>query len=449
MFLKKDRKYIYKEKVLFLIMTYELHSYNDNLIQFEYSSFTYEEPNVILELYRGKLFSSIIKDFINVSTTIFGTKIFSVKKSFPRTLTNLLSSWMFTLYASENFDPSVDSFLPNNYTEVQSLTRTLEDLVKYDDTLTNTDQLINKLKTSLINIYTETHKALSGYKKSNFFKDSKYKYSVFKKKIEQTRDNDKYIFYKFFVKFEFEIKDKRLINILDNLLIPEDEYNKLEKNYNDNLCKIPPLKKVKMDDLIWIILFRYQLLGSNNHQLGVKNDIMMNMKKHYNLGFECFASAINCTFNKYCSVYYDVEKYFGSVGSFYNLTPKTGTFGVNPPYQKDIIETTLNRVLGFLSEADNDSNKLSFIITIPIWDKEGKKHFDNDLPQQNIDYGDFEIVKESKYHKITRMISKENFTYIDHNFKLFKNKTIQNTYVIILSTDNELDVGHLMGYDFN
>ena len=112
----------------------------------------------------------------------------------------------------------------------------------------------------------------------------------------------------------------------------------------------------------------------------------------------------------------------------------------------------MTKLIGFLSEAETDKNKLSFIITIPIWDKEGKKHFNNDLPQQNIDYGDFAIintVKESKYHKITRMISKEHFTYIDHNFKLFKNKTIQNTYVIILSTDDELDVGHLMAYDFS
>ena len=57
----------------------------------------------------------------------------------------------------------------------------------------------------------------------------------------------------------------------------------------------------------------------------------------------------------------------------------------------------------------------------------------------NINYGDFEIIneiKESKFFKGLRMISKEKFTYIDHNFGLYKNKTIQDTYIIILSNTN-------------
>jgi hypothetical protein len=179
---------------------------------------------------------------------------------------------------------------------------------------------------------------------------------------------------------------------------------------------------------------------------------MQQMNQNYNLNFECFASAINCTFKNFCSVYQDVEQYFGSVGSFYNLIPKKGTFGMNPPYQKDIIETALTKAIGFLTEAKENNNELTFIITIPIWDLDGKKNFTNDLPQQNIDYGDFEIikkVKDSEFHRITRMIAKENFTYIDHNFKLAKNKTIQNTYVIILSTNEKIDTGYLMAYDFN
>ena len=47
------------------------------------------------------------------------------------------------------------------------------------------------------------------------------------------------------------------------------------------------------------------------------------------------------------------------------------------------------------------------------------------------------------------MVAKENFTYIDHNFKLSKNKTIQNTYVIILSTNKKLDTKKILDYDFN
>ena len=425
-----------------------MHSYNDNQIELEYSCIKTQELDLILELYRGKLFCHIIKEFINDATKILGTKIFSIKKSFPRTLTNLLSSWMFNLYASENFNPLLDPFLPNNFNEIDTLRATLKDLVKYDETITNSEKLIETLLSKLKKCFNEQLILLGSYKKSSYYLDNKNKYNITKKQIVQEREGVNFTFYKYQINIKFEIKDKRLNNILDNLLIPIDEFDKLKKNYSG--------KDSLFNDLIWAILFRYQLLGSNNHQLGVKSDIMSKMNTNYNLNFECFASAINSTFKHYCSIYYDVEKYFGSFGSFYNLMPIKGTFGLNPPYQKEIIEMALNKALESLEEAKKKSLELTFIITIPIWDEEGKKvmkqTFNNDLPQQNIDYGDFDIigkVKSSEFHKITRMIPKENFTYIDHNFKLFKNKTIQNTYVIIISSKEDLDTNVLMTYDFS
>lgn len=425
-----------------------MHSYNDNQIELEYSCPQSQELDLILELYRGKLFCHIIKEFINDATKILGTKIFSIKKSFPRTLTNLLSSWMFNLYASEKFNSLLDPFLPNNFNEINTLRGTLKDLVKYDETITSADELIEILLNKLKKCFNDQLILLNNYKKSTYYLDNKNKYNITKKQIIQQREGTDFSFYKYQIHIKFDIKDKRLNNILDNLLMPVDEFTKLKKNYSG--------KESMFNDLIWAILFRYQLLGSNNHQLGVKSDIMSKMNANYNLNFECFASAINSTFNHYCSIYYDIEKYFGSFGSFYNLTPIKGTFGLNPPYQKEIIEMALNKALESLEEAKKNSLDLTFIITIPIWDEEGKKimkqNFNNDLPQQNIDYGDFDIigkVKSSEFHKTTRMIPKENFTYIDHNFKLFKNKTIQNTYVIIISSKQDLDTNVLMTYDFS
>ena len=87
-------------------------------------------------------------------------------------------------------------------------------------------------------------------------------------------------------------------------------------------------------------------------------------------------------------------------------------------------------------------------MTIPIWDKEGQEI----LNQQNkIDYGDFNIIKDiksSEYFINLRIISKEHFTYLDHNFKLYKNKTIQNTYIIMMSTDKTIDFTFINNYNF-
>ena len=158
------------------------------------------------------------------------------------------------------------------------------------------------------------------------------------------------------------------------------------------------------------------------------------------------------TFNKYCSIYYDLEKYFGSQGNFFNFTPSHGTYFFNPPYQKHIINKAINKVFNYLDNAQG-CNNLTFIITIPIWDLEGQTQMKEIYGGVNIliSYGDFDIInkiKISKYFKGLRMVPKEEFTYLDHNFKLYKNKTIQNTYIIILSNKN-IDLKYLNNYNFN
>jgi hypothetical protein len=95
---------------------------------------------------------------------------------------------------------------------------------------------------------------------------------------------------------------------------------------------------------------------------------------------------------------------------------------------------------------DNVNNKLSFILTIPIWDLTGKKIMKYRHPEktkiEELYYGEFDIIKiiiNSKYFKQKLMISKNDFTYLDHNFNLYKNSTIQNTYIFVLSNDSSKD----------
>ena len=151
-------------------------------------------------------------------------------------------------------------------------------------------------------------------------------------------------------------------------------------------------------------------------------------------------SSINSTFDDYCSIYYDVEKYFGSKGNFFNLVPLEGTFGFNPPYQKNVMDSGIFRLLDLLDLATKSKNDLTFIITIRIWDKIGRKIMKYSYPEKLktpvIEYDDFEGIQEifkSKYFKTKLMIPKDKFTYLDHNFHLYKNVTIQHTYILVLS----------------
>ena len=77
--------------------------------------------------------------------------------------------------------------------------------------------------------------------------------------IKQKRDDLNVIFYKFVLKNNNYLFNNRLDNILNNIIIPINEYNNMKLKFTGS--------KEKLDEYIWIILFRYQLLGSNNNQI--------------------------------------------------------------------------------------------------------------------------------------------------------------------------------------
>ena len=400
-----------------------MHNENYNINTVSSNIYNIDEPSPILELYRGKCYNFIINTFIYLCISNFGKKIFTFKKSYPRTITNLLSSWFFILYSKYNFDQ--DPFFPSNYENTDPLKKTLIDFSKYDPTINDSELKINQILIKLKAAIKKSIESIEGYKKGDYYKNKKNNYIIKKQNFNQSDTT----FIKLIIIYPFTIKDKRLNNIIKNIILPINVYDKLVSLYTG------PSKK--RDEYIWILVFRYQLLGSNNNQLGVLPQILNKMNNDFGLNFELFASSINCTFKNYCSLYYDIEKYFGSHGSFFNIQLKDGTYSFNPPYQRDIIEMGINKIFNLLKA---EENKLTFIITIPIWDTKGKNIMDilypNDKTMNQIDYGDFEIINEiinNKYFKAKRLIGKNNFTYLDHNFNLYKNITIQHTYILIIS----------------
>jgi hypothetical protein len=90
-------------------------------------------------------------------------------------------------------------------------------------------------------------------------------------------------------------------------------------------------------------------------------------------------------------MFYDIERYFGSQGNFFDLTLQQGIYWCNPPYDNTIMEKMAEKVLSYIS------NNIALVITIPIWDDKTK---DN--------------IKKYDYKNIIRNLNK------DHNYKLFQ-----------------------------
>lgn len=400
------------------------------------------EINLDKELFRGELYCHLLKQFTKSCLQNLNEKIFSHKKNYTRTITNLLASWFFTLY--QEYDFSFDEFFPSNYKNNDELIKKiLKDYCSLDDVI-DLDIKIYNIINDLYKCYEDTLEKLEKYiKKSNNI-------IVYKNETSHERNNKKILFYNFNISYIGFTMCNKLNNIINNIMIPVEQYNEMKNRYN-NLDSQDNIDYNQMDTIIWIILFRYQLLSSNNNQLAVIPSIYNKMITDFNLSVECFASAINSSLDYFCSIYYDVEKHFGSIGNFFNIEPIRGVYSFNPPYQYDVIS---NGILKIITHMEKTKEKLTFIITIPIWDNEGKQiMLDNNMENNNniIKYDDFEImnvIRKSQYFRGLRMISKDDFTYMDHNFYLFKNKTIQNTYVIIMSNYENNYIDKINLYNF-
>jgi hypothetical protein len=410
----------------------------DKYLEFLYNEKNTPDYNIILELYRGKLYIDILNNFIMLCTSKLGYNIFNIKKSYRRTLSNILSSWMFSLYS--DYDFIFDSFFPNNFNNHKDKLKII--LLNFCQNNKESEEknkkTINSIIQSLIKNFKINLSKLTKYKEEiNIYYTYKISTSNFIKKDLQ--------YIKFNIFTNINIFNNHMNNILNNIIIPINNYNKIKTKYTNNNTT-----NNNFNELLWILIFRYNLLSSNNYQLSLLPNIFKRLEGKINLQFESFSSALNFNLNYYCSIYYDIEKYFGSYGNFFDLIPISGVYNFNPPFQKDIIEEGINRIILYLSKAVINNKKLTFIITIPVWDFKGKKLIKNNN-NNSLNFGDFVImdkIRKSNYFKGLLIISKNDFSYFDYNNYLTKNITIQNTYLIILSNNenHKIDIVENMNF---
>tara|TARA_B110000908_G_C10265933_1_gene463922 strand:- start:579 stop:1730 length:1152 start_codon:yes stop_codon:yes gene_type:complete len=377
----------------------EYKKFEDSNIIIEYSECYNTELNINLELLRCDYYNIITDMLINLIDKYYSRKIFCKKKPFRRTITNILSNHIFSQYRKNN--NTDDIFIPK-LTDTDLLENIFKDYLNKDYSKEKIIQFFNEFNLEYLYIYN------TFIAKKKIIKNNKI--NIMKKKVF-IKDSE-------FIKLcPYKIYNKKY-----EVILYSERFTFLEKLYNSKNYTNA------FNDIIYCILLRYFTLGSNNNQLAVSPSKMNMFKDKYNLSFESFASSINFISDYFCSVYPDLEKYFGSFGNFFSVKFIKGCFNFNPPFQEDIINIGIKKIFFHLENSNED---LTFIVTIPVWDTEGKKLFGiedtfSDLPIIN-------EIKSNKFLKSIQAVSKENFNYHDYIFNLVKNVTIQNTYLIILS----------------
>lgn len=353
--------------------------------------------NINLEILRAKYFLQLKNKFENKIVNSFNPLIFKGKKPINNTISDIFIKTWLVCYIDENNDILIPNKINNEY-----LIETLTDYITRDKTLNKTDieKFINE--NELDNLCTSLQKKLDLFKTYNI---SQPKVSVRKKGNIVS----------FKLKMNYKVNGFIINKFINGISINDKQYDRLKSKANDYV--------------IWVLLFRYKVLNLHNNQLAINEKIFNKIKSIYPIEFECFGSAQNTVCESYCSLFYDVEKYFGSQGNFFTTDLKSGFYEVNPPFITTFINKTFETIFNLML-----TNKYFFFITVPVWDNKGREEIND--KDNGIDYGDFDIynkVRVNPYTKFFKLIPKNKFLYCDYSNVKYKNKFIQNTYLIIIS----------------
>ena len=146
----------------------------------------------------------------------------------------------------------------------------------------------------------------------------------------------------------------------------------LSKVYYDKLKEMHRLSgsESKFEDDLYCLLRRYNTIFGGNARSGTNfhsslpESIFEFILRRCSTSTELFSSPLNNYFARYCSAFPDVDMPFGSIGSFYEVDIKSGSFQVCPPFTTQMMDTMAERVVALLDKTDKP---LAFQIFVPEW----------------------------------------------------------------------------------
>ena len=118
---------------------------------------------------------------------------------------------------------------------------------------------------------------------------------------------------------------------------------------------------------LFALLLRYEAIGGAGFQAALGGTVFRELQASLGVAFECFASPLNCYYGAFCSAFPDVDRPFGSRGSFASFAPLRGAYEANPPFVDGIIDSSAQQILAHLETAQGASEPLAFVVVLPGW----------------------------------------------------------------------------------
>ena len=166
----------------------------------------------------------------------------------------------------------------------------------------------------------------------------------------------------------------------DTIILNQDIYDKLQKLYHYTDIKYTNtntdsgiLKNRKInfltDQNIYLMAMNYHMLEGYSLQWSIPEKTIRYISETFNCHTELFASPFNVKLKYYYSLF-QRDMYFGSRGNFFNAPDSDfirGSYEVNPPFIEIIFLNAIHRILKFLTIAEKNGERLTFIFIIPAW----------------------------------------------------------------------------------
>ncbi|GLE04375.1 hypothetical protein PINS_up013305 [Pythium insidiosum] len=148
--------------------------------------------------------------------------------------------------------------------------------------------------------------------------------------------------------------------------LSEDHFAKLRRLYERQAKKriSRPQDQHAFEAAVFSLLLRYDSLDGGGFQAALNEECFDVLLRHFDCKMECFASPLNSRYSRFCSAFLDSDAAFGSVGSFFEFTPRSGSFEANPPFIPKLIKRMADHMTALLDAADGP---LMFVIIIPAW----------------------------------------------------------------------------------
>ena len=107
---------------------------------------------------------------------------------------------------------------------------------------------------------------------------------------------------------------------------------------------------------VYNCLLRYETLSKFDQgtQGSLPDRVFEVLTESFGVTHECFASPLNVTMRSFNSVFPDVDKYFGSQGSFFDFWPDTGAFEANPPFDEGSVAAMFQHINAVLLKAEEN-----------------------------------------------------------------------------------------------